>query len=100
MTMHAREPVPLEEIQAARERLNGIAIRKPLERPNVDGAPAEIYLKLATLHPIGSFKLRGAGKGTIGREIIDALPDVDTVIVNQTVSRSAACRSRCSQLAL
>ena len=59
--MHAREPVPLEEIQAARERLNGIAMRTPLVRLNVDGAPAEIYLKLENLQPIGSFKLRGAG---------------------------------------
>ena len=29
-------------------------------RLNVDDAPAEIYLKLETLQPIGSFKLRGA----------------------------------------
>ena len=59
--MQAREPVPLGEIQAARERLKGIALRTPLVRLNVDGAPAEIYLKLENLQPIGSFKLRGAG---------------------------------------
>ena len=33
----------------------------PLVRLNVDDAPAEIYLKLENLQPIGSFKLRGAG---------------------------------------
>ena len=59
--MQAREPVPLGEIQAARERLKGIAVRTPLVRLNVDDAPAEIYLKLENLQPIGSFKLRGAG---------------------------------------
>ena len=30
-------------------------------RLNVDDAPAEVYLKLENLQPIGSFKLRGAG---------------------------------------
>jgi len=59
--MHAREPVSLGEIQAAQERLKGIAVRTPLVRLNVDDAPAEIYLKLENLQPIGSFKLRGAG---------------------------------------
>ena len=36
-------------------------MRTPLVRLNVDDAPAEIYLKLENLQPIGSFKLRGAG---------------------------------------
>jgi threonine dehydratase len=38
----------------------GTAIRTPLVRLNVDDAPAEIYLKLENLQPIGSFKIRGA----------------------------------------
>ena len=59
--MQARAPVPLGEIQAAQDRLKGIAVRTPLVRLNVDDAPAEIYLKLENLQPIGSFKLRGAG---------------------------------------
>src|SRR5215217_2243451 len=50
----------LAEIQAARERIRGGATRTPLVRLNVDDAPAEIYLKLENLQPIGSFKLRGA----------------------------------------
>jgi threonine dehydratase len=36
------------------------AIRTPLVRLNVWDAPAEIYLKLENLQPIGSFKIRGA----------------------------------------
>lgn len=38
----------------------GSAIRTPLVRLNVPTAPAEIYLKLENLQPIGSFKIRGA----------------------------------------
>lgn len=55
------EPIPVDAIQAARERLKGGAIHTPLVRLNVDDAPAEIYLKLENLQPVGSFKLRGAG---------------------------------------
>src|SRR3954451_13547508 len=58
--MNTLEPIPLEQIYAARERIAGAAIRTPLVRLNVDDAPAEIYLKLENLQPIGSFKLRGA----------------------------------------
>ena len=50
----------LDDVRAARERIRGAAIRTPLVRLNVDGAPAEIWLKLENLQPIGSFKLRGA----------------------------------------
>ena len=51
--------IPLAEIRAARERIAGAAIRTPLVRLNAD-APAEIWLKLECLQPIGSFKIRGA----------------------------------------
>jgi threonine dehydratase len=50
----------LTEIQNAREVIAGSAIRTPLVRLNVRDAPAEIYLKLENLQPIGSFKIRGA----------------------------------------
>jgi threonine dehydratase len=50
----------LTDIQAARQAIAGAAIRTPLLRLNVDDAPAEIYLKLENLQPIGSFKIRGA----------------------------------------
>ncbi len=53
-------PIGLEDIQAARERIAGTVIRTPLIKLNVDNTPAEIYLKLENLQPIGSFKLRGA----------------------------------------
>src|SRR5258708_3701946 len=53
--------IPLADIRAAREGIAGSVIRTPLVRLNVDDVPAEIYLKLENLQPIGSFKLRGAG---------------------------------------
>jgi threonine dehydratase len=52
-------PSTLEEVRAARARIAGTALRTPLVRLDVD-APAEIWLKLECLQPIGSFKLRGA----------------------------------------
>jgi threonine dehydratase len=53
--------ISLAAIEAARERIADLALRTPLVRLPVDDAPAEIYLKLETLQPIGSFKIRGAG---------------------------------------
>jgi threonine dehydratase len=55
------EPPSLEAIREARARIAGSAIRTPLVRLGMDDAPADIFLKLENLQPIGSFKLRGAG---------------------------------------
>src|SRR6185312_7192616 len=55
-----RAVIPLAEIEAARERLAGTIVRTPLVKLEIEDAPAEIYLKLENLQPIGSFKLRGA----------------------------------------
>ena len=52
--------IPLSEIEAARKRIEGAAVRTPLVRLYADDASAEIYLKLELLQPIGSFKIRGA----------------------------------------
>jgi threonine dehydratase len=58
--------IPLEDIEQARERLAGTVVRTPLVRLHVDDAPAEIWLKLENLQPIGSFKLRGAANAILG----------------------------------
>ena len=50
----------LADIQDARQLIAGAAIRTPLIRLNARESPAEIYLKLENLQPIGSFKIRGA----------------------------------------
>jgi len=50
----------IEDIRRAQPVVAKAAIRTPLLRLNVWDAPAEIYLKLENLQPIGSFKIRGA----------------------------------------
>jgi threonine dehydratase len=52
--------IPISAIHEARRVIANSAIRTPLVRLNVLDAPAEIYLKLENLQPIGSFKIRGA----------------------------------------
>jgi len=54
-----RRNIPVGLIDEARKYVYEAAIRTPLVRLNYDG-PAEIYLKLECLQPIGSFKIRGA----------------------------------------
>lgn len=58
--------VTLEDIQAARKAIAGVAVRTPLVRyfPTRSGraldGEEELYLKAENFQPIGSFKLRGA----------------------------------------
>jgi threonine dehydratase len=52
--------IELSEIEAARERIADVAVRTPLVALGLDDAPAQIYVKLETLQPINSFKIRGA----------------------------------------
>jgi threonine dehydratase len=51
--------IPAGMIDDARKHVYEAAIRTPLVRLNYDG-PAEIYLKLECMQPIGAFKIRGA----------------------------------------
>jgi threonine dehydratase len=63
-------PIPLAAIEAARDRLRGIAVRTPLVRLGLADAVPKILLKLENLQPIGAFKLRGAlnAMAVAGRE--------------------------------
>ena len=56
--------IPLDEIRRAREVLDGVALRTPLVRLDVD-TDAEIWLKLELLQPVRSFKIRGAGSAVL-----------------------------------
>ena len=56
--------IALAEIERAREVIDGVAVRTPLVRLNVD-ADAEIHLKLETLQPVNSFKIRGAANAVL-----------------------------------
>jgi threonine dehydratase len=50
--------VTLDEVRAAAETLDGVAVRTPLLA--APWAGADLWLKAESLQPIGSFKLRGA----------------------------------------
>ena len=58
--------IPIAAIEQARRAIYDVVVRTPLVRldlpPNIAAgmAGSEIYLKLETLQPIGSFKIRGA----------------------------------------
>ena len=51
--------IGLEEIEVARRRLRGVALRTPL-MPCPGGADRALYFKPESLQPTGAFKLRGA----------------------------------------
>jgi threonine dehydratase len=61
MTTKTRD-IPIGAIRDAAKFVYGAAIRTPLVRVEVPGAPdgVDLYLKLELLQPIGSFKIRGA----------------------------------------
>jgi len=60
--------IRLSEVEAARNRISGIVVRTPLLRLNTDAVLnhkdevflKEVFLKMESLQPIGSFKIRGA----------------------------------------
>jgi threonine dehydratase len=57
--------IPLHDIQAAAGAVYDLVVRTPLIRLELPAAPShrpttELFLKLETLQPIGSFKIRGA----------------------------------------
>jgi threonine dehydratase len=53
-------PVTLDEIEAARARISGTAIRTPLVRLDLGPDGPDIRLKLENLQPTNAYKIRGA----------------------------------------
>lgn len=56
---HSTMPISIAQAEEARRNIASVAFRTPLVRCNID-TPADLYLKLENLQPIGSFKIRGA----------------------------------------
>src|SRR5579863_9184032 len=52
-------PITLAQVEDARRNISPVALRTPLVRCNTE-SPANLFLKLENLQPIGSFKIRGA----------------------------------------
>jgi threonine dehydratase len=57
--------IELAQIEAARDRIAGSAVRTPLLRLHAGEDRAEIYLKLENLQPVNSFKIRGAANAVL-----------------------------------
>lgn len=83
----------LAEIEEARRTIKGAAIRTPLVRLNFAEASAEIYLKLESLQPIGSFKIRGAANA-MGRLPREALSEGVLTASAGNMAQGVAWRAR------
>jgi threonine dehydratase len=81
----------LAEIYCAREHLKGIALRTPLVRLDLADAPAEIWLKLENLQPIGSFKIRGAANAMAAIPAADLARGVLTASAGNMAQGVAWC---------
>lgn len=60
MMLEAVRLIDLKEIEEARTRIYGTAIRTPLIRLELGADAPQIFLKLENLQPINAYKLRGA----------------------------------------
>jgi threonine dehydratase len=58
--LQAVKPIALDEIQGARKRIAGIALRTPLVRLDLGPDGPDIRLKLENLQPTNAYKIRGA----------------------------------------
>jgi threonine dehydratase len=58
--LEAVRPIPLADIREARQRIAETIVRTPLIRMQLGSNYPDIRLKLETLQPINSYKLRGA----------------------------------------
>jgi threonine dehydratase len=86
------DPVPLVDLEEARERSRGVVLRTPLVRLDADEYDAVISLKLENLQPVRSFKLRGAynAMAKAGREsLADGVWTVSSGNMAQAVAWSA-----------
>jgi threonine dehydratase len=57
-TLRQPDSITFDDVVAARDRIAGVVTRTPLIR--LEGSLPELYVKLETLQPIRSFKVRGA----------------------------------------
>ena len=89
--MSPLEPIPINEIRAARVRIRSSVVRTPTVRLFHEGSDAEIYLKLENLQPIGSFKLRGAtnAMNAAGTEVLSGVVTASAGNMAQGVAWSA-----------
>jgi threonine dehydratase len=86
--------IPYEEILRARETISGVAVRTPLLPLEAD-SDARLYLKLETLQPVNSFKIRGAGNAILqasDEELADGVVTASAGNMAQGVAYAARLR--------
>ena len=84
----------LEDIEWARRRVAGAAIRTPLIKLPPFAAESrwpEVYLKLENLQPVGSFKIRGAASALLGVSAGDLHDGVCTASAGNMAQGVAWC---------
>jgi threonine dehydratase len=81
----------LDDVEAARRRIAGLAIRTPLVRLPLADARCELWVKLEMLQPIGSFKLRGAGNAMRRRPAASLAGGVSTASAGNMAQGVAWC---------
>ena len=60
-------PVSLDQIRAARDRIDGVAVRSPIIRSTLSPEGDDVHVKLESLQPIGSFKIRPCASVILSR---------------------------------
>jgi threonine dehydratase len=65
------KPIPMQRIEAARARLEGLSVVTPLIACDAAPAGKSVYLKLENLQPTGSFKIRPIGNAVLARASAD-----------------------------
>ena len=61
------QPVVLQDISAASARLRGLTLETPVVACHAGPAERDVRLKLESLQPVGSFKLRPVGNAVLSR---------------------------------
>lgn len=71
-------PVTLAQIDDARQRLDGVALRTPVVACDAAPVGREVWLKLENLQPIGSFKVRPIGSAVLSRSTAELAAGIYT----------------------
>ena len=98
--LEAVRPIPLADIREARQRIAETIVRTPLIRMQLGSNYPDIRLKLETLQPINSYKLRGAANAVAMLPESERKRGVWTISAGNagqawpTQQKERACRAR------
>ena len=81
----------LDEFQLARDRISGVALRTPLVPLHESAGLSSVYLKLETLQPINSFKIRGIFNAVASMDDVERERGLFTTSAGNTAQALAWC---------